>query len=1063
MSVDSDIMNESKRSKGALLPRISVTRPVTVTMCLVALLVVGLVALARIPMQAFPSGLEPRVLWVWVETQKNTPTKEKDQDIGRTMVEYLQMVKGVRLLWTSSETRGVHTRIEFRNDVDMALAYGQVVDAVERMKPALPEEVRDNTRIWKYDKDMNQEILSIGVSMPARIEDRYEYIQTHVQRPLERIDGVAGVQIWGASEKEVVVVLDQERLQTRGVGAYELVRALRGDNFEMGAGAVQEGEKKLYVRSMARYKSLEALESIPIRNHDGSVKISDVADVSYDVPYTYWNVRMDGRPGVGLGVFREPGTNIVDVSRRVQEELKRIEAQAGVRFKAHFDQGKLITESIENLFNTGLWGGVFAVLVLLFFLRGVRMTALITLAIPFCVMTAVGVLYFLGWTLNLLTMMGLMVAVGMVVDNAIVVVENIHRMRVKAEDAHKASVQGASEVGLPITIATLTTIVVFLPLMLMGSEADLSYFLSRIGLPVVVALLGSLFMALFFIPLAAKKFGGGTANGEPGSIGRARKGYERGLNWTLTHRKDAVLIVLILSAAMVYPMEKIKRSDSMRGNLNDVRIRVNTPPFFTRQDISNLGAEIEAFLDSKREVYGIRTVQLRYRITGKSRLYFRVFLEEEENRAWWYQVYREVRKRVGTPIDSRMDRKAVIKDMKKDIPRFVGNQVVVQSGGGSNPYINFRLWADDLETGAELLDEMERRLEMIPSVVGIISDLERGDHEVLVHVDRQRARKYGISSQVVAKSISYQLGGVNLPRYRSDEREIGVRLFLSRLDRQTLQQLKSFKFTSKSGEQIPLSAFASFEIAPGMSTIYRGDGKFRLLLKIFTTSDDLAGLYEEVDRAMEDFKLPPGYKWDKGERYEKFKVSEETMTFAVVMAITCVFLLMGVLFESVLLPVSVLVCIPFAFLGVYWTLDLTDTVMDRMAQVGIVVLIGVVVNNAIVLVDRVNRLRAEGLDRGAAILEAGANRFRPILMTSFTTIFGLLPMALSSSELMGVPYSSMGRAMIGGLFCATFLTLFVVPLFYTYLDDLRMALRSILSGVLSRTQPMAYRSPEPAD
>ena len=1057
------MMNESKKSKGGLLPRISVNRPVTVTMCLVALLVVGIVALTRIQMEAFPSGLEPKQLWVWAGSQENSSPRENDEQISQPMVEHLQTVKGLRLLWSSCGIWGANARLEFRNDVDMAIAYGQVVDAVERLKLVLPREVRDNVGIWKYNKDTDETTLWIGVSIPAEVENHHGYLQAHVQHRLERIDGVAGVQVWGGPEKEVVVVLDQGRLKTRGVGAYELVQALRADNFEMGSGAVHEGGKKLYVRSVARYGSLDEIERIPIRNRTGTVRVEEVADVFYEVPFTYWNDRIDGRPGVSLGVIREPGTNIVEVSRRVAAELERIEAQTDIQFRIYFNQGKLIRESIENLGDTGLWGGIFAALVLLFFLRGVRMTALITLAIPFCVMTAVAALYFMGWTLNLLTMMGLMVAVGMVVDNAIVVVENIYRMRVKAEDPHLASIRGATEVGLAITIATLTTIVVFLPLMLMSNEAELSHSLSRIGLPVIVALLGSLFMALFFIPLAAKKFGGGTANGEPGSIGRARKVYERGLKWTLTHRKDAVLIVLVLSATMVYPIGEIKRSDSMRENPNDIRIRVAPPPFFTREDISNLGAEIEAFLDNKREVYGIRTVQLRYRLTGSSRLYFRVYLKEEENRAWWYQVYGEVRKRVGTPIDSRMDRKAVIEDLRKTMPRFVGNQVVVESGSGSNPYIYLRLWGDDLETGAKLLDEIELRVESIPSVVGVLSDLERGENEVQVHVDRERARKHGISSQVVAKSITYQLGGVKLPRYRSDEREVGVRLYLRDIDRQTLTQLKNFTFPSKSGELIPLSAFATFEVAKGAPKMYRANGKIRLLLKIFTTKDDLKGLYEEIDDAMEGFQMPHGYTWDKSERYTKFKESEETMTFAVILAITFVFLLMGILFESLILPFSVLVCIPFAFLGVYWTLYLTDTVMDRMAQVGMIVLIGVVVNNAIVLVDRVNRVRAEGKDRTEAILEAGVNRFRPILMTSFTTIFGLLPMALSSSELMGVPYSSMGRAMIGGLFCATFLTLFVVPLFYTYLDDLRMALRSILSGVLSRTQPIAYRGPEPAD
>ena len=224
-------------------------------------------------------------------------------------------------------------------------------------------------------------------------------------------------------------------------------------------------------------------------------------------------------------------------------------------------------------------------------------------------------------------------------------------------------------------------------------------------------------------------------------------------------------------------------------------------------------------------------------------------------------------------------------------------------------------------------------------------------------------------------------------------------------------------------------------------------------MRLFTTEEDLEGLYEEIDRAMEGFNMPRGYSWDKGERYSKFVESQNTLVFAAALAVTCVFLLMGVLFESVLLPFVVILSIPSAFVGVYWTLYLTNTTMDVMAQIGLIMLIGVVVNNAIVLVDRVNRLRADGLDRDRALLEAAANRFRPILMTSFTTIFGLLPMALGASTMIGIPYAPLGRAMIGGLFTSACFTLFVVPLFYTYLDDLRIALRRITSAAIS--QPAA--------
>ncbi len=1060
--------NESPKDKGALLPRISVTRPVTVTMCLLAVLAVGLVSYFRIPMQAFATGREVSGLFVSVSTPQNSSPRQNDERIGRPMAEQFRTLKGLRDFFVHSETASTYSWLSFQKGTDMSEAYNRLVERIERLKTVLPEQYRDNVSVFKYNPETDREIHAVGVSLPNRLSDPYRAVRHQVQHRLERIDGVAQVRIGGASQKEIAIEVDRERMQARGVDPVGLVEALRADNFEMSGGTVLEGGRKLYVRSLARHGSLEAFQEIPIPAHKGTVRLRDVADVFFDVPLMENRQRIDGQPALSLGILREAGANIVEVCDRIEAELRQIEAETDFKFDTFFSQGDLIRESIGNLRDTGLWGGLFAVLVLFFFLRSVRTTALITLAIPVSVMAAVSTIYFMGWSLNLLTMMGLMVAIGMVVDNATVIVENILRMRTKGAPAHEASIRGGSEVGLAISMATLTTVVVFLPLMVMSRDVDLSFFLSKIGVPIVAALLGSLLVALIFIPMVASRFGGSVLKKEPKAIRWIRGAYAGALAWSLTHRKDTTLIVLALFAAVFYPMDRVRKSDVLEGVVNSVRIRSTAPKFLTWKELSDVGAEVEDFLDGKRETYGIRTVRFRYRRRALRRLHFYVHLNKEARDAWWDPIYRGLRTRIGLPVERRVERDDVLRDMMKTFPRFVGHDVLIETGslGGqweTRGYVHVRLLGDDLETLDRLRGEIEMRMRRIPSVTGITSDEERGDDEIQIVIDRERAHRYGVSPRFAARSIAYQLLGAELPRYRSGRQEFDVRLYPGTIDRKTVQQLRGFTIQSKSGEEIPLSAIASLRVVEGDQRIKRRNGKIQTSLVMYTDTKDLRDLYGQIDQAMEGFRMPRGYSWNKGERFQSYVESESTMKFAVMMAVVCVFLLMGVLFESLILPFSVLFCIPFAFLGVYWTLFLTDTVMDRMAQVGMIVLIGVVVNNAIVLVDRVNRLRAEGLDRGEAILEAGVNRFRPILMTSFTTIFGLLPMALGSSTLMGVPYSSMGRAMIGGLFCATFLTLFVVPLFYTYLDDLRVALRRIASGVLSRTQPIAFHGPEPAD
>ena len=778
------------------------------------------------------------------------------------------------------------------------------------------------------------------------------------------------------------------------------------------------------------------------------VRIKDIAEVTYKLPERRWMQKINGKEAIAIGIFRESGENIVAVCNRTADALDGISARTGTRFDVFFNQGSIVQQSIANLRNTGIWGGVFAAAILLYFLRTVRMTALITLSIPLCVMISLLGIYVLDWSLNSMTMMGLMVGVGMVVDNAIVIAENIYRLRAKGQDPHRASIVGASEVGLAITMATLTSVVVFLPLMLMGGDARSSFFLSKMGMPVVFSLLGSLFVALLFIPLAAKRFGDTRVGKEPKGIQRTRAVYLRALNWSIHHRRDAIILVLAIAATTLYPMGKVKKGGgrSWGASRNIVRIRVAAPPFFGLAMMDSITTEMVEILEPKRESYDIRTIRTWFDDDYGNII---VFLNSPPNQEWWYQIYRDTRNYVGYPVDGRMDRKMVIEDMKKVMPEYVGIKLSVQKRiSNEDAGIDINFYGEDFETLAGLLEESERRIRRIPSIVSTDTDLERGASEVQVTVHREQARRLGFTPESIGRSISYLVQGANLPRLQMDEKEIDVRLRLSENDRQSLMQLKSYTFQTPEGEAVPLSSFADFKISKGSGTIRREDGRMRLRIQVTTTKEDVEEVYSQINQVMDGFEMPRGYTWDKGENYSRLREKEDEMGFAVLMAVTFVFLLMGVLFESVILPFSVILSIPLAFLGVYWTLFLTNTRMDDMASMGCVVLIGVVVNNAIVLVDMINRLREDGMDRMAAILEAGHNRYRPILMTTFTTVFGLIPMAMSVANMMGSLLAPLGRTMMGGLISSTFLTLVVGPIFYTLFDDFRLALRRLARGPL---------------
>ncbi|MBE83991.1 MAG: hypothetical protein CME21_15630 [Gemmatimonadetes bacterium] len=1025
-------------------------------MALAALLVLGAIAYSRVPVKLVPDDMEFGKLYIRIDYRNSSPQESKQQ-ITRPLEEMLRRIKGIESLRTWSSDGGSRASVDFREGTDVSLAYNQVIDQLDRLKPELPEEARDRVRVYKFDAS-GWNIVWVGVTLDASLEDPFEYMNRVVVQPLERIDGVGRISLYGVDEKEVMVEIDQDKLRSRGLSIGELVLSLQSDNFALTGGHVMEQSKKLYVRSVAKYQTVQEIQRIRVRTRLGrEVLLKDIATVSYDVPERRYYQRLNGQFAVAFGIKGDSGANIVETTEAVRVALGELEKKVpGLEFDVFYDQGSQIKEAITNLQGTGLWGGLFAALILLYFLRTVRMTSIITLSIPLCLMMTLTAIYFIDWTLNMITMMGLMVGVGMVVDNGIVILENIYRVRASESDTNQASIKGASEVGLAITMATLTTVVVFLPLMLMGGQSRMmSFYLTKMGLPIVIALIASLFVALIFIPLAAARLGGSGVKAESRLITRTRNIYSRMLAWTLAHRRDAVLVALVGFVSISIPMGGMKRGGDRGNYTNSFRVRLYMPKHFGIEQTSSILEQVEAYYQAHREEYDIRTIRTYYRQNYAN---LQIFLNSRAHEPWWYVAYKNSRKAFGAPLNKEMERNEVLEHAQNNMPKFVGvvGRVDRENSGNSDPNVRVVLEGDDTRLLVGMVDEVVRRLATIPSVLNVEreeDDDEGYEEELRVHVDRARANLMGISANDVARQIGFALQGVNLPRFQADEREVEVRMYLERGDRKTLQQLKNFTFASADSGEVSLAELANIRVGRNTGDIYREDGKTRIVVKAFTTKQDRKGLYQEIDIAMAGFSMPRGYSWNKGEKFRTMTEDDQTLGFATIMAVTFVFLLMGVLFESFVLPFSVLFSIPFSFLGVYWFLYVTGTPLNMMAMVGMIILIGVVVNNAIVLVDMVNRLRKEGLDRTSAILEAGANRFRPILMTTFTTIFGLLPMAVGNSNMMGQPYSPLGRTMMGGLISSTVLTLLVVPLLYTFLDDLAAFFRRLVSGAFAPTVP----------
>ena len=1038
------------------LPRFSVNRPVTVVMSLVALLVVGYIAYTRIPLTLFPEGFDYPRLFAWA-SYPNAGAVEVEQKVVRHLEEAVAQVSRVKRIRSNAYSGGGRVQVEFQKGTDLQLAFAEMKDRLDRVMPELPDEIE---QLWVRRWDQNDiPIMETVVTFADQRADPRQLIDTYVEPALRRVDGVGNIEFWGSPSKQVIVELDQGKVRGHRISVFEALNSLRSQNLTVPGGWVIEGGKKIYVRSVGRFQDLEEIANTLV-DPEHQLRLGDIAEVSYKQPQQHWVNRIDRKEALVFGVTKSSGANVVEVSNGVKEALEELKDHPkleGLDFKLVWNQGDQVTNSVDNLKNSGLWGGLFAAIVLFFFLRAVRITLIITLAIPLSLLATIIALYFIGWSLNMATMMGLMLSLGLVVDNAIVIVENIYRKRQEGIAPRTASVEGAGEVGLAVTMATLTTVVVFLPLILMSDEQMFSFWMLRIGLPVIVGLVASLLIALIFIPLAALKLATSKEKSEPRMIVWCRKHYVRSLSWVLNNRLDAFIIALVLFASIQIPMNNMERTDNEERNEVRMDLAFEMPSGQSLDQAEQFMTAVEDTVMAHKAEYNIEMLRTYFR-RGWGRV--TLFFVEEEDVEWYEVAWDNLSVALGLKEQEYLSYKEVEKDLRERLYLPPGITLRVNwENSEQDARVNVSLYGEDTKVLIGLAAEVERRLESIPGLLSVNTDMDRGGTELQVRLDRDQIQRFGVDPQQVSGGIAYALRGTNINKFHTDDgREVDIRVQLASYDSQSLDDLRSQNFPTDDGREVSLESLADIYVERTLGNIRRENRQTMLNVSARAAKDRAQHLFAQVDQVMQGFEMPRGYRWDKGTRFVELAEQDQSQKFALIMSVTFVFLLMGVLFESFVLPLSVIVSIPFSFLGVYWVLYLTDTPFEIMSMIGSVILIGVVVNNAIVLIDLANRLRAEGKSRYDALVEAGRHRFRPILMTTFTTAFGLLPMAAGNSKMVGLAYAPLGRTMIGGLLASMVLTLLLVPLFYTFFDDFRTAMQRIMTSAFWRKEETSESS-----
>ncbi len=1002
------------------LPALAVRRPVTIGMLFVAICVLGALAVRSIPLQMMPSGFTAPYIWIWVPYYGSTPL-ETERSVVQPIEEQLATMSGVKEMNSRASENYANFGLEFYQSVDLDEAYNTVVDRLERARAEMPDDV-DWYGVYRFNPD-DEPIQWVGISLPEHIEDPHVLMTTVVQKRLERVEGVGKVEVWGTDPKRLFIDFDRDALSAHGVNLYELMPKLQGDNFQLASGRITERGQRFYVRSLGRYEDVDDLRDTRVAE---GVRLADVAQVGFRKELSTSINHIDGKDGVFVGVYKESSANTVAVAEQVRgafDELA-LDPRTGMMKTAYlFDQGQLIVDSIENLVITALQGGVFAVVILFLFLREVRMTVLIAACIPFSLLLTVTTIYYTGGTLNLLSLLGLMIAVGMVVDNAIVVVETIYRRRQEGASRRDGAVWGTGEVNLAITLSTLTTMVVFLPVILMSEDAMFSFFFGAMGFPVVFALGASLLAALVFTPLGTLLLPERSVAEDPKVIQWLAVHYRRWLERVLRRPLDTFLgISFTIAVTLLIPGNVVSCSEEADTNFNDFTISFEVPSSFTYYERVDTVGAIEDMVEEHREAWGVKVHRARIS-SSSTRGFVNVRLDEDAEAP---------------------DRDEIVETVEGLIPERAGVRTWLGWGragmGQRNTNISLHVEGRESETLLALAEDMLDRLRQQPVFLNAEHTLESsGNAELRLHVDREAATRYGLSAAAVGQTLAFAMRGRQLPEYYEGSREVEVYARFRLEDRADFDRLLDFPLWSGvTREAVPIRALTRQEVAKGFGNIERTDRKTGMTLNLeLTPGAEMETAWTAVDDALAGLSFPRGYGWSQGREAMQQAEDDSAQKQALALSVVLVFLIMGVLLESFLLPLAILTTIPMALLGVWWTLYFTGTSVDLMAGVGLVILIGVVVNNGIVLLDLVTQLRREGVDRTEALLTAGTRRLRPILMTALTTICGLLPMALGDRTFIGIPYAPLGRVVAGGLATATVLTLFVLPFLYALLDDLR--------------------------
>ncbi|NQD37552.1 efflux RND transporter permease subunit [Permianibacter sp. IMCC34836] len=1000
------------------ITELSLKRPVTTLMLFFCFLVVGGVATRLLPLEYFPEVQFPGI-FIQIPYPSSSP-EEVERLVTRPVEEALATLSGIKRFRSDTNNDGVQIGVFFGWDANAIVKGIEAREKIDAIRDQLPSDLQ---RLFVFTgRTTDAPMLEIRISSDSRdLSKAYDLLDRKLRRAIESVPGVSKVDLGGVEPLQIEIQLDAGRVAAHGVQLPALAATLAKHNFSVSGGLIQDAGQRLRVKPVGEWQKLDDIRELPI--NDRGLRLSDIATVTFAHPPREVGRHLDLKDAIALSITRESGANLVDTSERVMQRIQELSNSnefRGIQLYMMNNQAEGVVNSLKEIVISGLIGFALSVLVLYSFMRNWPVTIAVSLAVPFAVMITLAYMFFAGVTINILSMMGLMLSIGMLVDNAVVVSESIFRQEPLYPNDRKAAIlAGARHVGLAVLTGTITTVIVFLP-NIIGEKIDVTVFLSHVATTITVSMFASLFISLTIIPLLLYWLPM-QANAKPVQwVVKLSERYANILDWTLHHPKLSGLFALLVLLSVAIPFNLIKKDMFEESAQDRLRLFYQLDGKYTVDRVEAAVTPLEEWLLKNKDRFDIDSVYS-YFVTDEAGT--TILLKKERPSGLTLQEMRE--------------------QMEKEMPKFPLGKVTFQRdrfGGGED--LRVLLVGDSTERLAGLSRELAQMLAGVKGLKEVRSEANRGDQEVQVRIDRSRAQVLGLTPSAVAQSVAVAMRGQPLRTMRTAHGETDVRLMFGKSDRQKISDLETLPLFRPNGERIPLSAVADITTARASQRIVRED---RLTtIGVTAVADGISG--EEARKKIEPFlsklQLPPGYSASFGGGFDREDEAGRVFAQNMLLALMMIYVVMAAMFESLIFPSAVIFSVFYSVVGVFWFFLITGTTLSIMANIGILVLMGVIVNNGIVLIDHINQLRKEGIARAEAILTAGRERLRPILMTTATTVLGLVPLCMGSTTIGGdadsPPYYPMARAVVGGLVFSTVVSLLILPTIYVGLDNIRL-------------------------